>query len=133
MKELKLNYPKVLNWGKSYPKYLVRFYDETSNRHIYVADGSTVSYTGWDYVKSESFTAITKITPKNSDKFFIKQEILRSSSPQNNRDIDHFIELEDGKILATPVAGLEYYRVPKSSLKTENWGDFESYGDAYEN
>jgi len=133
MKELKLEYPKILNWGKNYPKYLVRFYDETSGRYIYVADGSTISYTKWDYAKSKTFTAIAKVTSKNSNKFFIKQEIFRNSTPQNNRDIDHFIELENGKILATSVAGFEYYRVPKSSLKTEDWGDFESYGDAYEN
>ena len=134
MKELKFDYPKILNWGKSYPKkgYLVRFYDETSGRYCYVADGSVVSYTGWDAVKFESFTAVAKVSVKNSDKFFVKREILRGSIPQSNRDIDHFVELENGKILATSVAGFEYYRVPKSSLKTEDWGDFESYGDTYE-
>ena len=119
MKELKFSYPKILNWGKSYPKkgYLVRFYDETSDRYCYVADGSAVSYTGWDAVKFESFTAIAKVSSKNSDKFFIKQKILRSSSPQGNGDIDHFIELENGKILAKAVDGCEYYRVRKVLLK----------------
>lgn len=134
MKELKFDYPKILNWGKSYPQkgYLVRFYDETSGRYCYVADGSVVSYTGWDAVKFESFTAVSKVSSRNSEKFFVKREILRCSTPQGNGDIDHFVELENGKILAKAVDGCEYYRVPKSSLETESWGDFESYGDAYE-
>lgn len=134
MKELKLNYSKILSWGDSYPqkKYLVRFYDETLGRYCYVADGSTVSYIGWDAVKFESFSAVAKVSLKNSEKFFVKREILRGSSPQGNGDIDHFIELENGKILAKAVDGYEYYQVPKSSLETESWGDFESYGDAYQ-
>ncbi|WP_276710144.1 hypothetical protein [Campylobacter rectus] len=57
---------------------------------------------------------------------------MRGSSPQGNGDIDHFIELENGKILAKAVDGYEYYQVPKNSLETESWGDFESYGDTYE-
>ena len=134
MKELKFSYSKILNWGKSYPKkgYLVRFYDETSGRYCYVADGSVVSYTGWDAVKFESFSAVAKVSSENSEKFFVKRKILRSSSPQGNGDIDHFVELKNGKILAMPVGGGGYYRVPKSSLETESWEDFESYGDAYE-
>ena len=134
MKELKFDYPKILNWGKSYPQkgYLVRFYDETSGRYCYVADGSVVSYTGWDAVKFESFSAVAKVSSRNSEKFFVKRKILRSSSSQGNGDIDHFIELENGKILARSVDGYEYYQVPKSSLESESWGDFESYGDAYE-
>ena len=133
MKELKFDYAKVISWGNSYPKkgYLVRFYDETSGRYCYVADGSVVSYTEWDAVKFESFSAVAKVSSRNSEKFFVKREILRSSSPQGNGDIDHFIELENGKILARSVDGYEYYRVPKSSLESESWGDFESYGDPY--
>ena len=75
---------------------------------------------------------IPEVSSRNSEKFFVKREILRGSSPQGNGDIDHFIELENGKILAMPVGGGGYYRVQKSSLETEDWGDFESYGDAYE-
>ena len=134
MKELKFDYAKVISWGDSYPQkgYLVRFYDETAGKYCYVADGTAVSYTGWDAAKFESFSAVAKVSLKNSEKFFVKRKILRGSSPQGNGDIDHFVELENGKILARAVDGYGYYRVPKRSFETESWEDFESYGDAYE-
>lgn len=133
MKELKLNYAKVLTWGDGLPLggYLVRFYDEIANKYCYVVDGSDVSYAHWDDAKFEPFSGVVKITSENSEKFFIKREILRGSSPQDNGDIDYFIELENGQILAKAVAGYGFYRVPKKSLETDSWGDFDSYGDAY--
>ena len=134
MKELKFDFAKVISWGDSYPQkgYLVRFYDKTAGKYCYVADGTAVSYTGWDAAKFESFSAVAKVSEKNSKKFFVKRQILRGSSPQGNGDIDHFVELENGKILARAVDGYGYYRVPKRSFETESWEDFESYGDAYE-
>ncbi|WP_169976277.1 hypothetical protein [Campylobacter sp. RM16191] len=106
-------------------EFLVRFYNDMVGEYVYVSSGTRII---WDDHQDDRTGKIVYkralINAKNSEKYYVKNKMFRNTSPQGNGDIDHFIELEDGTILATAVAGEGgYYEVSREAYEEERWDE----------
>lgn len=117
----------IISWGKKKKdekgEYLVRFYDDMLGKYTYVTDGTKVCWLEEGYM-GKNRKKYAAITAKNSEKYYIEDKMYRNTSPQGNGDIDHFLELENGYLLATTIAGYGYYKITQEIYETECWGDF---------
>lgn len=106
-------------------EYLVRFYNGMIGEYVYVTEGTKIYWLEpGNYIGDKNKKIFATITSKNSEKYLVKNKMFRNTSPQGNGDIDHFIELEDGTILATAVAGEGgYYKVSQKAYEEERWDE----------
>ena len=88
-------------------KYFVRFYHPIHGRWSYVNNGDRIAWDVYYDTKREEKTIYKTISEKNSRKYYIKERIGRNTKSISNYDIDHFIELDDGTMIAVSVIGEE--------------------------
>lgn len=101
-------------------KYLVRFFNNFLGKYCYVADGTIVSWKEEGAIGKEK-TVFKTVTSKTSEKYYIKYRINRDTAPRGNDDIDHFLELENGQILATQVVGDFFFHIGKEDFEENIW------------
>lgn len=130
MKNIKSGeYTQIISGAKNVSgkgkEYLVRFYNGMIDEYMYVTDGTKIYWLEpGDYIGDKDKKMFATITSNNSEKYFVKNKLFRSTSPQGNGSIDHFVELENGKILATTIEGdLGYIEVSKKEYEEEEWID----------
>ena len=102
-------------------KFFVRFWHPIMGRWCYVFNGDVIAWTVYYDTRREEKRIYKTISTKNSDKYYIKNVISRNTQPRSNYDIDHFIELHDGKIIAVSVTGKHWFGVSKEEYEDEAW------------
>lgn len=102
-------------------KYFVRFYHPIHGRWCYVNNGDRIAWDVYYDTKREKKTIYKTISEKNSRKYYIKERIGRNTKPISNYDIDHFIELDDGTMIAVSVIGEEWLEISKDEYENESW------------
>lgn len=102
-------------------KYFVRFYHPIHGRWCYVNNGDRIAWDVYYDTKREEKTIYKTISEKNSRKYYIKKRIGRNTKPISNYDIDHFIELDDGTMIAVSVIGEEWLEISEDEYENESW------------
>ena len=102
-------------------KYFVRFYHPIHGRWCYVNNGDRIAWDVYYDTKREEKTIYKTISEKNSRKYYIKERIGRNTKPISNYDIDHFIELDDGTMIAVSVIGEEWLEISEDEYENESW------------
>lgn len=102
-------------------KYFVRFYHPIHGRWCYVNNRDRIAWDVYYDTKREEKTIYKTISEKNSRKYYIKERIGRNTKPISNYDIDHFIELDDGTMIAVSVIGEEWLEISEDEYENESW------------
>lgn len=102
-------------------KYFVKFYHPIHGRWCYVNNGDRIAWDVYYDTKREEKTIYKTISEKNSRKYYIKERIGRNTKPISNYDIDHFIELDDGTMIAVSVIGEEWLEISEDEYENESW------------
>lgn len=102
-------------------KYFVRFYHPIHGRWCYVNNGDRIAWDVYYDTKREEKTIYKTISEKNSRKYYIKERIGRNTKPISNYDIDHFIKLDDGTMIAVSVIGEEWLEISEDEYENESW------------
>ncbi len=102
-------------------EFFVRFWHPIHGRWCYVNNGDRIAWDVYYDTKREQKTIYKTISEKNSRKYYIKEVIQRDTKPVSNYDIDHFIELDDGTMIAVSVIGEEWLEISKDEYENERW------------
>ncbi|EJP75094.1 hypothetical protein [Campylobacter sp. FOBRC14] len=101
-------------------QYLVRFYSDVLGRYCYVNEGSAVSWEIWDEYNQKSKKIFATITSKNSEKYYVDHRFIGDKKPTSNHDIDHFLAMKNGSILATQINSWNcYFRLNNYEYENE--------------
>ena len=102
-------------------EFFVRFWHPIHGRWCYISNGDIIAWEIYYDTRKEKKAIYKTVSERNSKKYYIKEVIHRNTRPVSNYDIDHFIELDNGTIIAISIIGKEWLEISEKEYKNESW------------